>query len=410
MASKEYNRPMESSILKILKPFFWIVFLMCIPSITFSQERLPDSLIVKCFRLEEEYTGNIVRYIQNKEIDLVDSLHNSFPTPCIRYEWHTLINTFLICTKYPEQIDSLSEVDVEFLLNYVTLARAGAILYENKKEHHYMFYEMPSFGRLHVAVQNYLNEIYPSLDKDSQRGRFVGTLIGVNNHFFDEFTDVKSDYVYTSNISFQSFMAQKEAIRNEPLRYFSLRTSFANNRQTGNSMQFDYFSMVIIEKQFMLGATLFGFGLNTTDANYELTYKDKTIKPNTTGNIGLYNWYSHIFLKDAYVKPFAGMGWGILTRQDGITVNGEEALINIMTYQLYPEVGLLLGKWPNYFLKIHASYHFNGYGASFDEEPIEGEDSIINDNLNQNEWRVGISLLLGLNYYTKQKAKLMKLY
>ncbi len=395
---------------KFIKATLWIALFVFRPFAVLSQETLPDSIVVKCFKLEEEHTNTIVQFIENKQIDLLDSLYKSFPEPCIRYEWHTLINTLLMCAKYPEQIDSLSELEVAFVLNYVTLARDGAILLENKKAHHYIFYEMPSFGRLHVAVQNYLNEFYPTIDKNGRQGRLVGTLIGANNHFFEEFTETKSDYVYTSDISFQSFLAQKKAIRKERLEYITLKTSFAYNRQTGNSIQFDCFSLLRIEEQFMHGITIFGFGLNTTDANYELTYKDKVIKPNTNGNIGLHKWFSYIFLKDAYAKPFAGLGFGFLLRQDGITVNGEDALINIVTYQLYPEVGLLLGKWPNYSLKIHASYHFNGYGAHFDEEPVEGEESVINDNLNQNEWRVGISLLLGTNYYTKQKAKLLKLY
>lgn len=368
-----------------------------------------DTVTSKCYKLEKLNSELAVKFIQNNQLDSLDSLYKSLPIECNEFAWNNLIKVLLISTKYPEQIDSIDETQMDFIVEYITCVKTKNFIYNKGENHEYFFNQMPTFLKLHNAAQLYLLDLYNMLSVDSKQFQLVGNLIGKHNLFFDNLNDSKNYFYSDSNLSFQSLASKKNKIKNDVLTFFSLKSSFAFNEQLGNSIQCDYFSIEIIKKQSILGFNLFGLGFNTTNANYEVFYNGMKINPNTKVNYGFHYWYNYMFSKKSFIKPFAGAGLGFQFRQFSASKGIDDVTLEISTFQIYPEVGFLIGKWPNYFLKVHGSYHLSSYSTSYKGEFTDIGESTFSDNLSQNDWRIGITLLIGSNPEIRQKARIVGL-
>jgi opacity protein-like surface antigen len=264
---------------------------------------------------------------------------------------------------------------------------------------------MPTFIKVHNAVQQYLSGIYGKLPMGTNESNLIGTLIGKHTNFINQ---LKNEIDSFSTISHKSFGSVKKDLRNAALFFLTPSTSLVINKKLGNTVQFDLgFELKI--KRALIGYS-FGFGFNTTDPNYIAVYNDKELKPSTRLNWTYNAWYNYLLLKECFINPYIGGGFGL---QEGFGSrdigNYNNVQIAITTAQLYPEVGLLLGNWPNYIVKLNCSYRLSAVikGAYYGD--IQEEELTLIDNLNVNSWRIGFTVLVGMQKRFNKKAKLVGL-
>jgi hypothetical protein len=364
-----------------------------------------DDTLAKCYKLELKNTELAVKYINQNHIDSLDMLYQQQPTLCREYTWNLLIKVFLMCIRYPQQIESINEAEMDFIIQYVNCVRNKNFIEGMGEYHEYNFNKMPTFITLHNAVQQYLSGIYGNLPIGTNESNLTGTLIGKQTSFFDQLNK-ENDSISTK--SHQSFVSVKKDIRKTALFFLTPSTSLVINKKLGNSIQFDLgFELKI--KRALFGYSL-GLGFNTTDPSYILVYNDIKLKPTTRLNWTYNAWYNYLPFKESFINPYIGAGFGF---QEGFrsqdVVNNNNVHISISTAQLYPEVGFLIGNWPNYLVKLSGSYRLSGYWAKYYGDIQEEELKFI-DNLNLNSWRISFTVLIGMQKKFNQKAKLVGLW
>lgn len=367
---------------------------------------IEDTVMTKCYHIEQTNTELAVKYINQNHIDSLDMLYQQQPTLCREYTWNLLVKVFLMCTRYPQQIESINEAEMDFIIQYVNCVRNKNFIEGMGEYHEYNFNKMPTFITLHNAVQQYLSGIYGNLPIGTNESNLTGTLIGKQTYFFDQLHK-ENDSI--STISHQSFVSAKKDLRNAALFFLTPSTSLVINKKLGNTVQFDLgFELKI--KRTLIGYS-FGFGFNTTDPNNIAMYNDKELKPSTRLNWTYSAWYNYLLLKECFINPYIGGGLGFQrgfgSRDIG---NYNNVQISVSTAQLYPEVGLLLGNWPNYIVKLNCSYRLSAVieGAYYGD--IQEEELTLIDNLNVNSWRIGFTILIGMQKKIKQEAKLVGLW
>jgi hypothetical protein len=398
----------EKKGIKMRATFKIVCILIMMANSLISKANEIDTTILKCYEIEKLKTDLAVGFIYNNQIDSLENLYNDLPLFCSENPWNLLMKLFLICNKYPEQIDSLNQTEMDFLTTYVYVVQDKKFVYDAGNNHGFFFNQMPTFIKLHDAIRSNLKELLSSLPPETRQSELIGTLIGKNNLFFDHYNKKKYEFNSDSSLSFKSFISTKKAVRNQKQLFLSLKTSYALNPQLGNSIQYDYFTAEIIQKQNILGLTIFGLGLNTSDSNYKIFYNGIEVNADTKVNWSCHIYYNYTFFKESFVKPFVGGGLGFQVREENVATADDVERLEIFTYQMYPEVGLLFGKWPNYLFKLHCSYNLNGYSVGYAEDVYE-HNSVFNDNLYTNEWRIGLSILIDMDREVKQKAKMVGL-
>lgn len=367
---------------------------------------MPDSTTIQCYKNDLEYTPIAVRYIDNKEIDALDSLYKSLPKSCSSKGWNQLVNLFLICVKYPQRLEQLNESEMEFLIDYVYCMKHKQIYYKAKDTFAYDYNLMPAFHRLHEAVQKYLVVYDMGLQQGTMSYKLVGTLLQKHNEFFKHLNNLEHQHD-SSMVTTRSFMNNKVKLKSYGHVFLHLNTSFVQNKQMGNAIHYEWAALEIISNKFSSGVAI-GISQNTTKPAYTITYHDQQLTPQRTAFFNFSCWYNRFLLTETPVKPYLGIGASLLESQQNFTINGEQKKLSVYGGQVYPEFGLLFGRTPYFWLKLHCSYRFNLMEVDYWGEKWEYTN--MNTNIRENDFRVGIAILINILNETKHKGQLVGLY
>lgn len=365
-----------------------------------------DSITKQCYQNELKYTPMMVDFISNNQIDSVEMLFNNMPKMCEEQGWNQLVNLFLICVKHSEKIDSLNNSEMDFLIDYVYCIKYNQLKYQPKDTIYYAYYLMPTFNDLHQSVFNYLTSFYETLSIGSKQQILVATIIDKNNSFFDE---LKTSNNYdTTSLTYSSYLTSKEKLNNATHLFLHLNTSYSINNQIGNAIVFEYFGLEFIEPKMMTGISL-GAGPSISNPNFLIFYNNEIIVPQKSVIISATFWANYILTNKGKIKPYVGIGtsmyeWQHVTPE----INGKEETLSIFGGQVYPEIGFLIGKKPNYWLKIHGSYRFTSYTADYWGDSWDS-NSTFGHNIKTNDIRIGVTILINLLPEFKHKGKIIGL-
>ena len=365
-----------------------------------------DSITKQCYHNEIKYTPIMVNFISNNQIDSVEMLFSNMPKMCEEQGWNQLISLFLVCVKYPEKIDYLNENEMDFIIDYTYCVRYNQFKYQPKDTIYYDYYIMPTFNDLHQAVLTYLTSFYQTLPTGSKQQSLVGTIINKNNSFFEELKDLNSYDKTTS--TYASYLSSKEKLNNATHLFLHLNTSYSINNQIGNAIVFEYLGIEFIQPKMMTGISL-GAGPNTTNPNFLIYYNNEIIVPQKSVIISATFWANYILTNKGKIKPYVGVGASIFDWQHVTPkINGKSETLSIFGGQVYPELGFLIGKKPNYWLKIHGSYRYTGYTADYWGDSWDN-DSTFGHNIKTNDIRIGVTILFNLLSEAKHKGKIIGL-
>lgn len=367
----------------------------------------PDSTAQKCFHYEVQHTQSIIHYLESNHIDSIELLYGQLPNECTTKGWNQLIKLFLVCVKYPERIIDMPEPDMEFLIDYTYSIKHNKIKYLPKDSIYYFYRDLVTFNSLHPAVQKYLNTFYTTLEAGTKQQMLVGTLLNKNNLFFEHLNATGSQYNYIP--LYASFTANKKKLGEMALLFLNINTSYSTNKQLGNFLLFEPFSIEVIDKRTMFGAS-FGFGIQKSEVDYQITYNNQAVVPKRGDLYSFSGSYNYILLKKGAIKPYIGLGVALTWQyQETPEVNGKRDDLTVCGRQMYPEFGFLIGKRPNYWAKIHCSYRYTMYTVDYsgDEWNEDQTNSTFGHNLIQNEIRFGVSILFDLFKETTHKGKMV---
>ena len=365
-----------------------------------------DSITKQCYQNEVKYTPMMVDFISNNQIDSVEILFNEMPKMCEEQGWNQLVNLFLICVKHPEKIDSLNNSEMDFLIDYVYCIKYNQLKYQPKDTIYYAYYLMPTFNNLHQSVFNYLTSFYATLSIGSKQQSIIGTIINKNNTFFKDLKGL-NNHEKTSS-TYTSYLSSKEKLNNETHLFLHLNTSYSINNQIGNAIVMEYFGLEFIEHKMMTGISL-GAGPNTTNPNFLIYYNNEIVLPEKSVIISATYWGNYILTNKGKIKPYVGVGFSMFEWQHVTPeINGKRETLSIFGGQVYPELGFLIGKKPNYWLKIHGSYRFTSYTADYWGDSWDN-NSTFGHNIKTNDIRIGVTILLNLLPEAKHKGKIIGL-
>ncbi len=366
-----------------------------------------DSITKQCYQNEVKYTPIMVDFISNNQVDSVEMLFNNMPKMCEEQGWNQLINLFLICVKYPEKIDFLTENEMGFLIDYTYSIQYNEIKYQPKDTSYYDYDIMPTFNELHQAVQTYLTSFYETIPTGTKRHNLVGSLLNKNNSFFERLN--KESFAYNSSLTYKSLTAYKNMLDTLPHIFLHVKTSYSLANKFGNALIFEPLGLEVFQKNNSFGLTI-GYGINTQPPAFTYNYEGQIITPPNTSFFVFSTWVNHVFYKYKRINPYVGAGLSFFDSQlESPEKNGKKIKVSTYGAQAYPEIGLVFGKKSNHWLKIHCGYYLTAYGVDYaDEKWFFFSD--FENNLSGNHFRFGFSVLINLFPIHKQKGKLIGLY
>jgi hypothetical protein len=387
--------------------FKWItVILLCYFFVQSANASIPDTLTQYCNQNDFHYTPIVVNYINQNQIDSLDMLYQNLPVVCSSKGWNQLVHLFLICVKYPERVDHLNAVEMEFLIDYVYSIKYHKIYVKPKDTVFYEYQMMPDFQRLHEAVQNYLSTYYNQLAIGTLPYQLVGTILQRHNQFFEYLNNPVNQYS-SAQVSYNSFTQNKDDINKTGHLFFHFNTSYTFNTQMGNPINMEWLGIDIILPKWSAGAS-FGYSQHTKAPNYKIWYNQIELAPDKTEMLSFNLWANYFLLHKTRINPYVGIGCSLFDSHHSFIIRGDDKKLSVYGSQVYPEFGLMFGRLPNCWLKLHCSYRFNFMDVDYAGETWT--DSEFSSNIYERDIRIGASILVLLISETKHKGQLIGVY